>query len=149
MSWHVHNAVDSNWVKPEETFMLRQIGLNEVWVSKLMGDQMGQCILQGHGTLSNTWTLDWGTMHKRVLFCLLCCYFISDVTQNGHKGQAVYFRDKSFVFPTNVSQIRKIIQYGLTHQFFQFFHIVVKLILHVIHCHRATKVSYSSTMENK
>lgn len=55
------------------------------------------------------------TQESIILFTVLL--FVLYMTQNGHKGQAFYFRDNSLFFPLNVPQISKFIQNGLTPQF--------------------------------
>lgn len=105
-------------------------------------------------------------MDRRVLFCFVGLVFVSYVTRNGHKGQAFYFRGNILCFPPNIPQISEFIQNGLTQQFTLVFPSMTKavcvlggkknkktmteisvIILEVINCRRATKVSYRSTIK--
>lgn len=121
------HCIQTGWSQTE-TFMLRQIGVNGVWIQKLMGDQMGQYILQGHCRLSNTWTLNWGAMHRRVLLCLLCCYLYCMWHKMGTRDKFFYFRDNSLCFPPNIPQLSKFIHNGRTQQFTLVFPSMTKVV---------------------
>lgn len=66
------------------------------------------------------------TQESIILFTVLL--FVSYMTQNGHKGQAFYFRDNSLCFPPNIPQINKFIQNGLTPQFTFVFPAMTKVV---------------------
>lgn len=54
--------------------------------------------------------------------------FVLYVTQNGHKGQAFYFKNNSLCFPPNIPQLSKFIHNGRTQQFTLVFPSMTKVV---------------------